>query len=145
MDRGIRAHGSSDYLSIFSATGYSHGCHRLPNDIAIRLYDYLLQHRRTIIKGDAPIGFSRQFLWQEQVFDLRVPSRGFEFELDPPIAVNVLEGTIRGDLEQPIEGLVPRPGKRYPPPPAEEDTEPDTLSSASGAVPGRSLASKGAP
>ena len=38
VDDGIRAHGSSDYLSIYSANGYSHGCHRLPNHLAIRLY-----------------------------------------------------------------------------------------------------------
>ena len=48
-----------------------------------------------------------------------------EFELDPPVAVNVLEGTIKGTIKQPVEGLVPKPGVRYPPtivPPEEVDT-----------------------
>ena len=36
FDNGVRAHGSSDYLSIYSANGFSHGCHRLPNHLAIR-------------------------------------------------------------------------------------------------------------
>lgn len=120
VDRGIRAHGSSNYLSIYSNDGYSHGCHRLPNHLAIRLYDFLLQHRHMIIKGDSPMEFSRQFLSSDQVYDMRIPSRGFEFELDPPIGVTVLEGTIKGTLQDPVEGFVPKPGKRYPPPPPAE-------------------------
>jgi hypothetical protein len=138
VDRGIRAHGSSNYLSIYSNDGYSHGCHRLPNHLAIRLYDFLLQHRHMIIKGDTPMEFSRQFLSNEQVYDMRIPSRGFEFELDPPIAVNVLEGTIKGTLQDPVEGYVPKPGKRYPPPPPTELT-------AEGATAAGVVIDKGAP
>jgi hypothetical protein len=121
VDRGIRAHGSSEYLSIYSPDGYSHGCHRLPNHLAIRLYDFLLQHRHTLIKGDAPMDFARQFLWKEQVYEMRIPSRGFEFELDPPMNVNVLEGNIMGELKEPVEGPVPKPGVEYPPEPLNED------------------------
>lgn len=132
IDRGIRAHGSSNYLSMYSGAGYSHGCHRLPNHLAIRLYDFLLQHRTMVVKGDAPMDFSRQFLWQDHVYDMRIPSRGFEYELSPPIAVNVLEGRIRGSLQAPIEGHVPKPGVRYPPPPLEESPEPvDAVTTAS--------------
>ena len=78
-----------------------------------------------IIKGDSPMDFSRQFLSSDQVYDMRIPSRGFEFELDPPISVNVLEGNIKGTLKDPVEGFVPKPGKRYPPekPPADESLE----------------------
>jgi hypothetical protein len=140
VDRGIRAHGSSNYLSIYSNDGYSHGCHRLPNHLAIRLYDYLLQHRNMLVKGDTPMDFSRQFLANDQVYDMRIPSRGFEFELDPPIAVTVLEGTIRGTLQEPVEGYVPKPGKRYPPPPPDEGIV-DGAVTASGAV----TPDKGAP
>jgi hypothetical protein len=143
VDRGIRAHGSSDYLSIYRG-GYSHGCHRLPNHLAIRLYDYILQHRRTITRGDAPMSFSRQFLWNDQVYEMRLPSRGFEFELDPPIAVNVLQGTIKGTLQKPVEGMIPKPGKRYPAPPPLDD-ETDLVTSASGSVPGKAAASRAEP
>lgn len=131
VDRGIRAHGSSNYLSIYSNDGYSHGCHRLPNHLAIRLYDFLLQHRNMEVKGDSPMEFSRQFLAHDHVYDMRIPSRGFEFELIPPLAVNVLEGTIRGEARRPIEGPVPKPGMRYPPPPPDE-TEVDAVTTASG-------------
>lgn len=141
VDRGIRAHGSSNYLSIYSNDGYSHGCHRLPNHLAIRLYDFLLQHRHMIVKGDTPMDFSRQFLASDQVYDMRIPSRGFEFELDPPLAVSVLEGTIRGTLQEPIEGYVPKPGKRYPPPPPEDGTLVEGETTARGSV----APDKGAP
>ncbi|MEY2932953.1 MAG: hypothetical protein RL033_3702 [Pseudomonadota bacterium] len=142
IDRGIRAHGSSDYLSMYSANGYSHGCHRLPNHLAIRLYDFILQHRHTNVKGDSPMDFSRQFLFQDHVYDMRIPSRGFEFELDPPMAVTTLEGTIKGTIKQPIEGLVPKPGVRYPPTIAPPE-EIDTVSTATQRV--RAAVDKGTP
>jgi hypothetical protein len=135
VDRGIRAHGSSNYLSIYSGSGYSHGCHRLPNHLAVRLYDFVLQHRKKIVKGDAAMDFKRQFLSSDKVFEMRIPSRGFEFELDPPLPVQVLEGRIRGTLQDPIEGYVPKPGVRYPGPPPdqveEEEEALDTVTSAS--------------
>jgi hypothetical protein len=130
VDRGIRAHGSSDYLSMYSANGYSHGCHRLPNHLAIRLYDFVLRHRNTIVHGDAPMDFARQFLYADHVYEMRIPSRGFEFELDPPMAVTVLEGTIKGTLQKPVEGPVPKPGVRYPPSALPPDDEVDTVSTA---------------
>ncbi len=129
VDRGIRAHGSSNYLSIYSNSGYSHGCHRLPNHLAVRLYDFVLQHRTMKVHGDDAMDFHRQFLWKDHVYEMRIPSRGYEFELDPPMPLEVLEGRIRGTLQEPVEGYVQKPGVRYPPP--SEDPEEDLLDSAS--------------
>ncbi len=143
VDRGIRAHGSSDYLSMYSANGYSHGCHRLPNHLAIRLYDFILQHRNTIVKGDSAMDFARQFLYQDHVYEMRIPSRGFEFELDPPVAVNVLEGNIKGTIKRPVEGLVPKPGVRYPPTVVPPEEEVDTVSTAT--QPARAAVDRGSP
>ena len=125
FDNGIRAHGSSDYLSIYSSNGYSHGCHRLPNHLAIRMYDFLLQHRTVSVEGDSPMGFARQFLWKEGVYEMRIPSRGYVYTLDPPLPVNVLEGEIKGNAKKPIVGYVPKPGVKYPgpPPPAPDSPE----------------------
>jgi hypothetical protein len=125
FDNGIRAHGSSDYLSIYSANGYSHGCHRLPNHLAIRMYDFVLQHRNVRLEGDSPMSFWRQFLWKESVYEMRIPSRGYVFTLDPPLPVNVLEGEIKGNAKKPIIGYVPKPGVKYPgpPPPAPDSPE----------------------
>ncbi|MDB4976020.1 MAG: hypothetical protein JWN48_4361 [Myxococcaceae bacterium] len=124
-DNGVRAHGSSDYLSIYSANGFSHGCHRLPNHIAIRLYSFILGHRTKTVAGDQPLGFTRQFLSGETVFEMRIPSRGYAYYLDPPLPVNVLEGTIRGEQKKPIIGYVPKPNEQYPgpPPPAPDSPE----------------------
>jgi len=122
-DRGVRAHGSSDYLSIYSANGFSHGCHRLPNHIAIRMYSFILGHRTGHVNGDEPMNFTRQFLSGERVYEMRIPSRGYVYELDPPLPVEVLEGNIRGAQKKPILGYVPKPGVQYPgPPPGISDT-----------------------
>jgi hypothetical protein len=124
-DNGVRAHGSSDYLSIYSANGFSHGCHRLPNHIAIRLYSFILRHRNKQIAGDQPFSFSRQFLRGSTVFEIRIASRGFVYTLDPPLPVNVLLGQIKGAQKTPIVGYVPKPDTQYPgpPPPAPDSAE----------------------
>ena len=124
FDNGVRAHGSSDYLSIYSANGYSHGCHRLPNHLAIRLYSFILRHRHMKVAGDQPMGFTRQFLWKNTVYEMRIPSRGYLYEMDPPVPVNVLEGNIMGDQKKPILDYVPEPWNKYPPgpPPAAPTT-----------------------
>ena len=116
-DNGIRAHGSSDYLSIYSAEGYSHGCHRLPNHIAIRLYSFILRHRPMRVLGDQGMGFARQFLAGDNVFEIRLPSRGYSYQLEPPLPVDVLEGDIKGTLKTPVLTYVPKPGIKYPGPP----------------------------
>ena len=118
-DNRIRAHGSSDYLSIYSSEGFSHGCHRLPNHLAIRLYSFILRHRSMRVLGDQGMGFARQFLQGEDVFEIRLPSRGFQYQLEPPLPVEVLEGEIKGNQKTPVMTYVPKPGIKYPgPPPA---------------------------
>jgi hypothetical protein len=119
FDNGVRAHGSSDYLSIYSSSGFSHGCHRLPNHIAIRMYSFILGHRNKQVAGDQTLAFQRQFLYGERVYEIRLATRGFAYYLDPPLPVTVLEGDIKGPQKKPIQGYVPKPGVEYPgPPPA---------------------------
>jgi hypothetical protein len=43
LDHGIRSHGSVDYRSI--GRGTSHGCHRLHNQLVLRMSGFVLQHR----------------------------------------------------------------------------------------------------
>jgi hypothetical protein len=51
---------------------------------------------------------------------MRLPTRGFYFELDPPMSVDTLKGWIRGQTRQPITGYMQKPGVDYggmqPPP-----------------------------
>jgi hypothetical protein len=123
-DNGIRAHGSSDYLSIYSSEGYSHGCHRLPNHLAIRLYSFILRHRPMRVLGDQGMGFARQFLAGDDVYEVRLPSRGYSYQLEPPLPVDVLEGDIKGTLKTPVLTYVPKPGIKYPgPPPAVRNSD----------------------
>ncbi len=125
-DDGIRAHGSSDYLSLYSSSGFSHGCHRLPNHLAIRLYSFMLSHHDKITAGDQPLSFTRQFLADDMVYEIKIPSRGYAYLFDPPIPVNVLPGDIKGTQKTPIIGYVPKPNTVYPPgppPPAPDSPE----------------------
>lgn len=119
FDNGIRAHGSAEYLSIGSSEGFSHGCHRLLNHLAVRMYSFILSHRKVRVVGDMPLGSARSFLYRDEIYELRIPSRGFAYVLEPPLPVNVLEGRIRGEQKTPITEYVPKPGVVYPgPPPA---------------------------
>jgi len=56
--------------------------------------------------------------------EMRIPSRGYLYEMDPPVPVNVLEGNIMGDQKKPILDYVPEPWNKYPPgpPPAAPTT-----------------------
>ena len=111
FDNGIRTHGSFDYPSLRGR--FSHGCHRLYNLSAMRLFSFVLEHRRSRVAGPVAAGYRRDFFSRGEVFEMRLPSRGFYRELDPPIPVDVLEGRIKGTLQKPIAGYVPKPGVKY--------------------------------
>ena len=126
FDNGIRTHGSFDYLSLRGR--FSHGCHRLYNqlgDAPVQLRARAPQARAS--PGRWPLGYRRAFYSRGEVFEMRLPSRGFYRELDPPMPVDVLEGRIKGTLTKPIAGYVPKPGVKYASrrPPAASDTPED--------------------
>ena len=111
FDNGIRTHGSFDYMSLRGR--FSHGCHRLYNQLAVRLFTFVLGHRRVRVAGPVALGFRRAFYSAGEVFEMRLPNRGFYYELDPPLPVEVLEGRVKGTLTKPIAGYVPKPGVKY--------------------------------
>ncbi len=118
FDNGIRSHGSSDYRSLLGR--FSHGCHRLYNNLAVRLFSFVLAHRQMQTMGPVTLDFRRTFYREEKTFDLRLPVRGYYYLLDPPVPVEVLEGNIKGKLQAPVGGYVKKPGEEYPndrPPP----------------------------
>lgn len=130
-DNGIRTHGSFDYLSLRGR--FSHGCHRLHNNLAVRLFSFILAHHRARAVGPLPLDFRRTFWWKGELYDLRLPNRGFYFELEPPMPIETLEGRIRGTQKTPIAGYLPKPGVRYASvrPPAPADT-PDSKAAGGG-------------
>jgi hypothetical protein len=111
-DNGIRTHGSFDYMSLRGR--FSHGCHRLYNNLAVRLFSFVLKHRRVRTLGSMALGFRRNFYARGEVFELRLPSRGFYFELTPPLPVETLEGRIKGTRLKPLAGYLRKPGVIYP-------------------------------
>ncbi|MEA2699356.1 MAG: hypothetical protein QOI66_3627 [Myxococcales bacterium] len=124
FDNGIRTHGSFDYMSLRGR--FSHGCHRLYNNLAVRLFSFVLRHRRVRTLGPIALGFRRSFFSKGEVFELRLPSRGFYFELTPPLPVETLEGRIKGTRPKPLAGYLRKPGVKYaaqPPPPAANSPE----------------------
>jgi hypothetical protein len=111
FDNGIRTHGSFDYMSLRGR--FSHGCHRLYNNLAVRLFTFILQHHKKRTIGAVPLDARRVFWSKGEVFEMRLPSRGFYYELEPPVPVEVLEGHIKGAREKPIAGYVRKPGVKY--------------------------------
>ena len=50
-------------------------------------------------RARSPLGFRRAFYSHGEVFEMRLPTRGYYRELDPPMPVDVLEGRIKGTLQ----------------------------------------------
>jgi len=104
-DNGIGTHGSASVTSIVNGT--SHGCHRLYNQLAVRLADFLLRHREHIVRGEQPEQYRRLVTYKGETFDARVNTRGFLYELTPPVPVNVLPGNIRSERKVPPRDAAP--------------------------------------
>jgi hypothetical protein len=106
FDEGVRTHGSVSYGSILR--GHSHGCHRLFNHLALRLMGFLLAHRQHVRHANLAVQYSRR-VHAHGTHELRANTRGYHYELVPPVAVEVLEGNVRGLPRTPITGLRPLP------------------------------------
>jgi len=124
FDNSIRTHGSVDYMSILRR--FSHGCHRLYNMDAVRLFSFILLHRDYLRQGQQNVGVRRELLHEEQTYELKIDTRGYKYELATPIPVYVTEGRIRGRQKTPIEEYVPKPTK------AEDGTLPVELDDGQG-------------
>ncbi len=112
FDNGIRSHGSVDYNSILRR--FSHGCHRLYNHLAIRMFDFVLRHRPFVRVGQVPAGYSLKFTTEEEEeVTINLNSKGYKYELKEPVPINVLTGRIRGRQKTPIETYMPKPEEEY--------------------------------
>jgi hypothetical protein len=103
-DNGIGTHGSASVTSIVNGT--SHGCHRLYNQLAVRLSDFLLRHRAHVVKGQQPALY-RRVVQHRGTYVAELTTRGFLYELTPPVPVNVLPGTIRSSRKLPPRSIAP--------------------------------------
>lgn len=107
FDNSIRTHGSVDYMSILRR--FSHGCHRLYNMDAVRLFTFVLQHREYSRIGQIPVGVGRRLEHDGRTFHMKIGTRGYKYELVEPIPVTVTRGRIRGSRSTPLEGYLERP------------------------------------
>jgi hypothetical protein len=104
-DNGIGTHGSASVTSIVNGT--SHGCHRLYNQLAVRLADFLLRHRDHAVRGEVPEIYRRVVAHKDERFVAKITTRGFLYELTPPVPVSVLKGNIRSDRKVPPRDSAP--------------------------------------
>ena len=103
-DNGIGTHGSSSVTSIVNGT--SHGCHRMFNQLAVRLAVFLLHHRPHEVKGQTPV-FYKRVVNHKGRFVAKVKTRGFLYELTPPVPVTVLKGNIKSKRKVPPKNAAP--------------------------------------
>jgi len=121
-DIEIRTHGSANYRSILR--GYSHGCHRLFNHLALRLGSFVLAHAEHERRGLIEERYGRVLHWKGRTLKLRAESRGYRYELTPPIPIDVLPGrTVRSKVAPPTPGPVqPAPSQSSPQAPTTPQT-----------------------
>lgn len=104
-NNGIGTHGSSSVTSIVNGT--SHGCHRLYNQLAVRLADFLLHHRTYVVRGEEKVTYRRNVYHSGDLFKAEVDTRGFQYELTPPVPVNVTKGNILSKRKTPPRNSAP--------------------------------------
>jgi hypothetical protein len=130
FDNQIRTHGSVDYTSI--ARRFSHGCHRLVNNRAVRLYDFVLRHHAFKRIGNVPLNLKKRLEVDGDAYHYAIKTRGYYYELADPVSVNVLEGRIMGEVKKPIVAFVRKPGVDYGAAPAVGDAAASTAITAPG-------------
>jgi hypothetical protein len=70
--------------------------------LALRLSGFLLQHRHHARRGQVNVDYHRTLELSEQTVQVDVPTRGYLYELDPPVPVRVLRGHVAGEHQNPV-------------------------------------------
>jgi hypothetical protein len=78
------------------------------NHLAVRLMSFVLEHRPHTRYGSQPMEYRREFEYEEELYVMEFDKGGYNFVLDEPVPVEVLEGRIRGQVKEPIEVALPR-------------------------------------
>ncbi|MEP6655464.1 MAG: L,D-transpeptidase, partial [Myxococcales bacterium] len=111
FDNQIRTHGSVDYTSI--ARRFSHGCHRLVNNRAVRLFDFVLRRQPFRRIGAIPLGLKRNLVVDGKTYAFELKTRGYYYQLVKPIPVEVIEGRVMGQVKAPIVAYMRKAGVDY--------------------------------
>ena len=84
------------------------------NNRAVRLFGFVLRHRPFVRQGQIPLGpMKKIFFVDGKQYDYRLETRGYYYELTPPLEVNVLEGRVMGQVKKPITAYLRKPGVDY--------------------------------
>ena len=110
FDNQIRTHGSVDYTSI--ARRFSHGCHRLVNNRAVRLFDFVLRHQPFKRIGAVPLNVKRTFQVDGQTYHYALTTRGYYYELDQSGSRRGAGRAHHGRREAAHRRLRPQAGRR---------------------------------
>jgi hypothetical protein len=133
FDNQIRTHGSVDYTSI--ARRFSHGCHRLVNNRAVRLFDFVLRHHAFRRVGNIPLKMKKRFSVDNKRYAYELRTRGYYYELESPIPIDVAEGRIMGQVKKPIVAFVRKPGVDYSAPAPSSGDAAASIASPTGGEP----------
>jgi hypothetical protein len=81
----------------------------------VRLTSFFLAHRNHQVRGPIELDFHRTLYYRRNRTNLHFDSRGYRYELTPPIEVEVLRGRIMGNHARPPapRGLTRKLLKRY--------------------------------
>jgi hypothetical protein len=59
------------------------------------------------VKGEPKVGFRRMVFHNDEAFRAEIDDRGFQYELTPPVNVNVLQGRILSKKKKPPRNSAP--------------------------------------
>jgi hypothetical protein len=79
----------------------------------MRLFSFVLAHRTFERKGQSKLRYQHRYEHLGEEFQMDLRTRGYYYELKPPVPINVLEGRIRGETQDPVEGYVKKPSVVY--------------------------------
>ena len=72
-----------------------------------RSQDFLLHHREHVVRGEQPTHYRRVVTHNGEVFAADLTTRGFLYEMTPPVPINVLAGQIRSVRKVPPREAAP--------------------------------------
>ncbi len=113
VDLGIRTHGSVNYMSILRS--HSHGCHRLHNHLAVRLFSVILRRHAFERMGPQYKKWTHVMEYEDKTYRIELDYKGYYYRLSPPVPVMVTRGRIMGKVTKPIRDLIRIPGHEYKP------------------------------
>jgi hypothetical protein len=87
--------------------------------------DFILRRRVFDRVGNMALNVRKRFSHEDKQYEFQLDTRGYYYQLRPPIPVMVTEGRIMGKVKKPIGAYVRKPGVDY------SDDEDDTSSALS--------------